>query len=149
MSTIKITSLVEKVLEGTVGSGTVIKNNFASKTEGVAADFVADYCTIDSWVLNSVQGAAFAENILRVIDTTVAGTNVSFIHIQCTKRVITSTDQPDPIRFAVSLDATAIGTTSQFQLGNCNIAAAAITISAVAVPAGAEAIVTVIVGFNK
>lgn len=153
MSAIKITSNIERSIEGAVGSSVSIKNTFASEVEGGAEKFVADYSTTDSWILDPAQGLAFNENILRVIDTTVDGQDVSFIHIQCSKRIITSTDQPDPIRFDVTINGVLIGAMSQFQLANCKLPVPltpdVITISNVAVPANAQAAITVIVGFNK
>lgn len=149
MSRIKVTSVIEKILEGSFGNGAVVKNNFASIKSDEATAFVADYCLMDSWVLDSVQGPAFAENILRVIDSTVGAANVTFIHVQAYKKENLPGDQPNPLRFEVVWGGNSLGTMSQFQVANCVISPADIIIRGVAVPANSEGIVSVVVGFNK
>lgn len=149
MSILKISSIIEKVAEGTFGNGAVVKNNFISKKSDDAAVFTADYCIMDSWTLDSVQGANFAENILRVIDTTVTSTNVTFIHIQAYKKENLPGDQPDPIRFEVIWSGVSLGKMSQLQVANCNITPNDIIVSGVDVLPDTEGIVSVVIGFNK
>ena len=149
MSRIKVSSIIEKVLDGSFGNGAVVKNTFASEKSDAATAFVADYCLMDSWELNEAQGTAFSENILNVIDSTVIGANATFIHIQAYKKVNTPNDQPDPLRFEVVFGGNSLGRFSQFQMANCDISPDDIIIKGVAVPTNAEGILSVVVGFNK
>lgn len=154
MSAIKVSSVIEKVLDGSFGNGAIVKNSFNSKAsaDSVATDFVADYCAVDSWELDSTTGPAFTENVLDVIESSASIETVTFIHVQCYKKVVTATDKADPIRFELELLGNPIGKASQFQLGNYNpgaITTGDITVKAVEVPVNTLAILVVVIGFKK
>ena len=150
MSTIKVISTIEKLLDGSFGNGAVVKNNFASKKSGEANEFVSDYCLVDSWVLNSTQAATFDQDILSVLDNTVGNAQVTFMHVQCYKKENLPGDQPDPIRFGLFFDGASVGRMSQLQMANIEeFPYKEVAVRNPDVTGTNECILTVVIGFNK
>lgn len=150
MSSIKVISSIEKVLDGSFGNGAVVKNNFFSKKSGDTSEFISDYCLVDSWVLDATQAGVFDQDILSVLDNTVGNAQVTFIHVQCYKKVKLPGDQADPIRFGVYFAGDTQGKMSQLQMANIeDFPHASVEIRNPQVSGTDECILTVVIGFNK
>lgn len=158
MESIKVTSKIEKTIDDSLESSSVVRNSFSSKTAlsaGETVGWVADYCNVNSWILNTTTGPAFSQDLISVLDSGVTASNITFIHVQCVKRVLLATDSSDPVQFDIRWTDGAselnLGSHSQFQLANSTIAnLTALTISNIAaVETDSEAILTVIIGYNK
>lgn len=150
MSTIKVTSNIEKILDGSFGNSASVKNLFKSKSDGNVDEFVSDYCLTNTWIFNATQAAAFSEDLLTVLDSNALSSQVTFIHVQCYKKVKTPENKPDPVRFEVELDGKSLGKLSQFQLANIEgFIPASVQITAPEISGTDECIMSVVVGFNK
>lgn len=152
MSRIKVSSNIKKIVdsEESFENGAELKNLFISATEGEVDEFVSDYCAMNSWVLNSTQAAAFAQNLITVLDGSVTKEEVVFIHAQCYKKIITADDRNDPIRFEVLFDGNSIGKMSQFQMANIvDLVPESIEVKSPEIIGDTQCILAVVIGFNK